>query len=177
MSKLTKEDTCIDGVFVINKNTLRDERGFFERVYCKNEMIKFGLEKNLEQINISNTSRKGVVRGMHIQAKPHEETKIVTCLTGCVFDVAVDLRKNSPSYLHCFTTILSEENRRSMVIPQGCAHGFQTLTNDCQLLYFHSASYTPEAEYGVNSLDTTLNINWPLDITYRSKKDANLPFI
>ena len=87
------------------------------------------------------------------------------------------MREDSSSYLTSFNTILSDTNRKSMVIPEGCAHGFQTLSDDCQLLYFHTANYDPEAEYGINSLDSTLGIKWPLEITFRSKKDISLPFI
>lgn len=177
MKNLTKTTTDIDGVFTIARKMHADERGAFERLYCQKELLSFGVEKPIKQMNLSNTSKKGVIRGLHFQGKPSQELKIITCLKGSIFDVAVDLRKESSSYLESFSTILSGENKTSLVIPEGCAHGFQTLSNDCQLLYLHTASYDPENEYGVNPLDSMLNIRWPIKVTAISKKDKNLPFI
>jgi len=177
MTKLVKEETNIEGVFTISKTAFTDQRGFFERLYCEEELISFGVTKPIKQMNISSTSKRGVVRGMHLQRKPSQEVKIITCIKGEVFDVAVDLRQHSPSYLACYTAILSDTNRQSMVIPEGCAHGFQALSDDCQLLYLHTANYDPAAEYGINSLDSTLGIKWPLKVTDRSERDINLPFI
>jgi dTDP-4-dehydrorhamnose 3,5-epimerase len=125
----------------------------------------------IAQINHTLTTRTGTVRGLHVQRPPHAEMKIVTCLRGAVFDVAVDLRGGSPTFLQWHAEHLTAENRRWLVIPEGFAHGFQTLTDDCEMLYLHSASYMPSAEGGLDATDPRLAIPWPLPIAERSPRD------
>jgi dTDP-4-dehydrorhamnose 3,5-epimerase len=117
------------------------------------------------------------VRGLHYQQPPHAEIKLVSCLKGEIFDVAVDLRKNSPTFLHWYGEVLTEKNQRSLLIPEGFAHGFQTLTNDCELIYLHSAPYVKEAEAALNITDYRINISWPLEITELSERDRLHPMI
>ena len=123
------------------------------------------------------TSKKGTVRGMHFQYPPHAETKLVSCFRGKVFDVAVDLRKDSPTFLQSHAEILSNENLKTFLIPEGFAHGYQTLSDDCEMLYFHTANYVKEAEKGFNSTDPLLRIKWPLKISQISSRDKSHPSI
>lgn len=165
------------GLQLIVRQPLGDSRGWFERTYCFNTFAEFGLTKTIAQINRSFTAQKGSVRGMHFQYAPFVETKIVSCLKGEVFDVAVDLRVDSPTFLQWHGEILSAENRRSMLIPDGFAHGFQTLADDCELLYLHTQTFAPEASGGLNPLDPKLDISWPLPITEISENDKNRPLM
>lgn len=156
---------------------IADARGFFARFYCADEFRAAGLNKPIAQINHTLTRSKGAVRGLHFQHPPHAETKLVSCLSGAVFDVAVDLRADSPSFLHWHGEILSVENHRSLLIPEGYAHGFQTLTEDCELLYLHTAPFYPEAEGALNVTDPALTIQWPLPVSDLSERDRSHPFI
>jgi dTDP-4-dehydrorhamnose 3,5-epimerase len=133
--------------------------------------------KPIKQINHTGTKQAGTIRGMHFQHAPHAEIKIVSCLKGKVFDVAVDLRANSPTFLQWFATELSAENHHSLYIPEGFAHGFQTLTNDCELVYLHTAEYSPNHESALNPLDPKLAITWPDLISEISARDQNHPMI
>jgi dTDP-4-dehydrorhamnose 3,5-epimerase len=135
--------TPLAGLAVILRKPMRDERGFFERLFCQEELQTAGLTKPIVQINRSLTRKKGTVRGMHFQYPPHSEVKIVSCLKGEIFDVAVDIRSGSATCLRWHGELLSAENNRSMLIPEGFAHGFQTLSDDCELLYLHTAAYAP----------------------------------
>lgn len=164
-------------IFVIERRILRDSRGSFERVFCGEEMFEVLGNRKIRQINFSRTLRTGTVRGMHYQMPPRAELKVVSCLRGRVFDVAVDLRLGSPTFLHVFSIELSAENGKALVIPEGCAHGFQSLTDECELLYLHTAPYASDLERSVNSEDPALAIQWPLPISERSDKDAAIPFI
>ena len=123
------------------------------------------------------TKTPGTIRGMHFQNPPHTETKVVTCIQGEVFDIAVDLRKNSPTYMQWHGEVLSEENQRSFYIPDGFAHGFQTLTKDCQLFYLHSEYYVPGGEGALNAMDPKLAIQWPQKVTEISERDRNCPML
>jgi dTDP-4-dehydrorhamnose 3,5-epimerase len=125
------------------------------------------------QINHTLTAKAGTVRGMHFQQPPHAEMKLGCCLRGEVYDVAVDLRKDSPTLLHWHAEVLTESNHKTFVIPEGVAHGFQTLTEDCELIYLHTAPYAPDAESALNALDPRLGISWPMPITERSARDQN----
>jgi dTDP-4-dehydrorhamnose 3,5-epimerase len=129
------------------------------------------------QINHTGTRKKGTVRGMHFQYPPHAELKLVSCLRGHIWDVAVDLRAGSPTFLKWHAEELSAENGRAMLIPEGCAHGFQTLTNDVEMLYVHSAPYVTESEGGVRATDPLLAISWPMPIAEISERDANHPLL
>lgn len=169
--------TPIDGLIVVRRQRLEDHRGFFSRFYCADEFAKVGVAKPIAQINHTFTRSRGAVRGMHFQRPPHAETKLVSCLQGEVFDVAIDLRKHSPTYLQWHSTILSAKNQNSLLIPDGFAHGFQTLTEDCELLYLHTAAHNPSAEDALNANDPMLNINWPLNVTEMSDRDRTHPLL
>ena len=129
----------------------------------------------MAQINHTLTRRRGTVRGLHFQNPPHAEDKLVSCLRGSVFDVGVDLRQGSATFLHWHGEILSADNGRGLLIPRGFAHGFQTLEDDCELLYLHSSAYVPKAEGALNARDPRLNIHWPLEFTDISERDTNHP--
>lgn len=163
----------LSGAFLIEATPFIDHRGMLARLFCEAEMKETGLTKHLTQINLSRTATKGAVRGMHFQYPPHAETKIVRCLRGVVFDVAVDLRPNSPTYLKWHGEVLSPDNMEAMYIPEGFAHGFQALEPDSELLYLHTSSYAPHSEAGVRHDDPAISIEWPLkarDLSNRDKK-------
>ena len=168
--------TTLDSLYLVNRRCLEDSRGFLSRLFCAEEFQKVGLYTPIVQINHTLTKRTGTVRGMHFQYPPHGEFKLVSCLAGKIFDVAVDLRKESPTFLKWHGEILSAENKSSLLIPPGFAHGFQTLSDDCELLYLHTAAYQPEFEGAVNAIDPMLAITWPLTITERSEKDLMYPY-
>lgn len=170
-------DTPLRGVKVLQRKTIGDHRGYLERLYCAEELRATASDLAIAQINHTYTASRGTVRGMHFQHPPHAEVKFVSCLRGEVFDVAVDLRRDSPTFLQWHAERLSGDNHRTLVIPRGCAHGFQALTDDCEMLYFHSAGYQPNAEGGMNPLDPRLAIAWPLDVSDLSERDAGHPFI
>jgi dTDP-4-dehydrorhamnose 3,5-epimerase len=176
MSRFTRIPTALSNLVVIERERLGDERGFFSRFFCAEELSDFGTGR-IAQINHTMTRAKGAIRGMHFQQAPHVEAKFVSCLAGAVFDVAVDLRPQSPTYLKWHGEVLSAENARSMMIPPGFAHGFQTLTQNCQLIYLHDKPYAPGAEGGVNSLDPKISIAWPLPAARMSERDRNFPML
>lgn len=170
-------DTPLPGLKLVQRKRLGDTRGYLERLFCHQELQPWLAGKSISQINHTYTMKLGTVRGLHFQFPPYAEIKIVSCLRGQILDVAVDLRPGSPTFLHWHAENLSEENHRSLLIPEGFAHGFQTLTDDCEMLYFHTAQYEPSAEGGVNAYDMTLGIKWPLPLTERSTRDAVLPML
>lgn len=177
MSQFSISSTDIPDLKIIERKSIGDRRGFLARIFCADQLSTAGWQKPISQINQTVTSHKGTIRGMHFQRAPHAEMKLVTCLQGEIWDVAVDLRKNSPTFLKWHAEKLSSENYRALLIPEGFAHGFQTLSDDCELLYLHSAAYHPEAESGIRPLDPTLDITWPLAITEMSARDADHPLI
>lgn len=178
MSRFHIESTPLAGLKQVTRQPLGDARGWFERLYCAEELAAAADLPFLPvQINRSCTRAVGAVRGMHFQSPPHAEIKLVSCLAGEVYDVAVDLRAGSPTFLHWYGVRLSAQNRVSLLIPQGFAHGFQTLAPDAELLYLHSAAYAPEAEGGVHPRDPALGIAWPLEITEMSPRDAGRPLL
>src|SRR6476661_1612217 len=150
------EPTAIDGVTIVRHDGRGDERGRFRRLYCEREFAAAGLNTHWVQSNHSVTLGAGSVRGLHFQRPPHAETKLVSCTAGRAYDVAVDLRSGSPTYLHWTAVELDEDT--SLYIPAGCAHGFQALTDEVHLIYQHSATYAPDAEGGVRFDDPALNI-------------------
>lgn len=164
--------TPLGGLAVVERRRQDDQRGFFGRLFCAEELGVAGFDASIAQVNHSFTRRRGSVRGLHFQYPPHAEAKFVSCLRGDVFDVAIDLRRGSPTFLHWHAERLSEANRRSLLIPRGFAHGFQTLSDDCELLYLHSAPYAAGAEGGLNPSDPMLGISWPLAFTDISERDA-----
>ncbi len=167
----------IQGLFLMKLAPIEDDRGSFTRLYCQKELKLAGLHKPIAQINTSFTRSKGAIRGMHFQHPPHAEYKIIRCLQGKCFDVAVDIRRYSPTFLHWHGEILSAENDKSIVIPEGFAHGFQTLEENTRLLYLHTTMYAPEAEGGLLYNDQTLSINWPLPPQDISDRDRHFPQI
>ncbi|MFT4629237.1 MAG: dTDP-4-dehydrorhamnose 3,5-epimerase [Cryomorphaceae bacterium] len=170
-------ETPLDGLLRVNREPNADNRGFFSRFFCAKEFKSIGFGGAVAQINHTMTRQKGAIRGMHFQYPPHSEAKIVTCLKGEVLDVAVDIRKGSPTFLNWHMEVLSAENQSSLYIPSGFAHGFQTLTENCELIYLHSAFYAPDAEGALNALDPALAIDWPMKISEVSERDSNHSFI
>ena len=168
-------DTPLQGLRLIQRRPIGDHRGYLERLFCAQELRSLIPGKGIAQINHTLTARHGTVRGLHFQYPPHAETKVVSCLRGEVFDVAVDLRQGSPTILCWHAEILSSRNHRALLIPEGFAHGFQTLTEDCEMLYFHTAAYEPGAEGGLNPQDPRLDIRWPETVLELSSRDAAHP--
>jgi len=169
--------TPLPGLLIVQRKAIEDHRGFLSRFYCADEFRAAGLTKPIAQINHTLTRKKGAVRGLHFQHPPHVETKLVSCLKGKIWDVVVDLRCDSPTFLHWHGEILSAANRKSLLIPEGYAHGFQALAEDCELIYLHTATYHPEAEGALNVADSRLNLSWPLPIDDLSERDRNHPYI
>ena len=169
--------TPLTGLWVVQRKSVEDHRGFFCRFFCAEEFQAVGLEKPIAQINHTYTVKKGAVRGLHFQYPPYSEGKIVSCLRGEVYDVAVDIRKGSPTFLRWHGEIISATNQRSLLIPEGFAHGFQTLTENCELLYLHSEAFHPKAEGALNVADPGIGIVWPIAMTEISERDRNHPFI
>lgn len=170
-------DDRLPGVHVIESAAFQDARGAFSRLFCAKELQPILGTREIVQINHSVTHRLGAVRGMHYQQPPHAEMKIVRCLKGRVFDVAIDLRRGSPTFLQWTSIELSPENRRALVIPEGCAHGFQVLEAHSELLYLHTAFYTPGAEGAVRFDDARIGIDWPLQPTDVSTRDQSHPYL
>lgn len=172
MSRFLVHDTPLTGLKLIERKPVGDARGFLSRLFCESELAAAGWTRGIAQINHTLTRTQGAVRGMHFQRAPHAEMKLVSCLRGAVWDVAVDLRADSPTFLKWHAAELSADNHRSLLIPEGFAHGFQTLTADCELLYLHSAAYVPDAEGGLQPQDPALAIAWPLAISEISARDS-----
>jgi dTDP-4-dehydrorhamnose 3,5-epimerase len=169
--------TSIDGLFIVNSNIFQDNRGSFSRLFCSDKLREIIGTRTIAQINLSVTEKIGSIRGMHFQNSPRSEMKIVRCLKGRVYDVAVDLRTESKTFLKWHSIELSPHNNLAYVIPEGCAHGFQSLEQSSQLLYLHTNFYSPEEEGAVRFNDPLLDIKWPLDPTDISGKDLNHPLL
>ncbi len=172
MSRFTIDDCPLAGLKTIVRHPVGDSRGFLSRLFCAEALGQAGWHRPIAQINHTYTARKGVVRGMHYQCPPHAEMKLVSCLRGEIWDVAVDIRSDSPTFLHWHAERLSATNGKALLIPEGFAHGFQALSDDVELLYCHSAAYSAEAEAGLSPVDPRLHINWPLEIAELSSRDA-----
>jgi len=177
MSSFSLLSTALDGIKVVQRQRTSDARGYFSRFFCADELAEAGFVQPIAQINQTLTRRKGSVRGLHFQHPPHAEDKFVSCLRGEVFDVAIDLRKGSPTFLQWHAETLSADNARSLFIPKGFAHGFQTLCDDVELLYLHTVPYARSAEGGLNPLDPALGIAWPLPFADVSDRDAARPHL
>ncbi len=167
--------TPISGLHILRRKLIGDNRGYLERLFCLNELHSVINGKTIVQVNHTLTTQRGTVRGMHFQSPPHAEIKFVTCLRGKIFDVAVDVRHDSPTFLKWHGEILTADNHKTIVIPEGFAHGFQTLTEECELLYFHTSAYQADAEGGLNARDPKLAIQWPLPISKQSPRDLAHP--
>jgi dTDP-4-dehydrorhamnose 3,5-epimerase len=174
---MTFTPTPLAGSYVVGLTPFTDNRGWFARFYCKNEFAAIGHNKEWLQMNHSFTTEAGTIRGMHFQVPPFREIKLVRCIAGAVFDVIVDCRKDSPTFLKWFGAELSASNRNMMYIPEGFAHGFQALTENCELIYLHSELYQPGSEGGLRYDDPSLNIQWPLAARNLSDRDASHPLL
>ena len=172
MSRFDIIDTPLQGLKVVQRQRIGDARGFFSRMFCAEELGALGWSTPIAQINLARTNQAGTVRGLHYQRTPHAELKMVSCLRGDVWDLALDLRAGSATFLHWYAHRLSAENLCAMLIPAGFAHGFQALSDDVELLYFHSRAYAPDAEAGVHPQDPRLAIDWPLAVNALSARDA-----
>ncbi|CAN2039938.1 dTDP-4-dehydrorhamnose 3,5-epimerase [Candidatus Magnetomoraceae bacterium gMMP-15] len=170
-------ETKLKGAFIIEIDPFLDHRGMFARIFCKKELKAVGLDKNIVQINHSSSRQKGTIRGLHYQKPPKAEIKIVKCIKGAVYDVLVDIRKNSPTFLKWYGIEISRKNMKLIYIPEGFAHGFQVIEENSELLYFHTEFYCPEYEGAINYNDPMVCINWPLEITEVSERDRNHLFL
>jgi dTDP-4-dehydrorhamnose 3,5-epimerase len=165
----------LEGAYSINIDKKDDSRGFFARLYCREEFKKQGLNTNLVQMNTTLSRKKGTVRGLHFQRPPKEEVKIVRCIRGVIWDVIVDLRSNSTTFGKWYSKELNEDNRTMMYVPEGFAHGFQTLIDNVELLYLHSEFYSKEHEDGLLYNDKAVAIDWPLPVSEISARDQSHP--
>ncbi|MCB1876474.1 MAG: dTDP-4-dehydrorhamnose 3,5-epimerase family protein [Chromatiales bacterium] len=163
--------TCLAGVVGIHPQKREDSRGSFTRLFCEQDLRELGFGASIAQINTSSTLVKGSIRGLHFQRPPHAEAKIVICMRGCVFDVAVDVRKGSATFLKWHGETLNGDQLNALYIPPGCAHGFQALSDDCQLLYLHSTPYHPASEGVIHAFEPQVNIAWPLEPRAMSQRD------
>jgi dTDP-4-dehydrorhamnose 3,5-epimerase len=171
------ESTPLDGLWVARTNRVGDDRGSFARQFCATDLQAAFGARSIVQINRSRTRDVGTVRGLHYQLAPHAEMKLIRCLQGRVFDVAVDARPGSPTYLQWHSVELSPETEVMMIIPEGFAHGFQVLEANSDLLYLHTAAYMPEFERGLHPLDPQISISWPLPVDKLSDRDQRHPFV
>lgn len=166
-------ETKLQGAYTIELEPFNDERGWFARYFCMDEFMQIGHTKEWLQMNHSVTYKKGSLRGMHYQLPPFSEIKLVRCIAGSVFDVIIDIRKKSPTFLQWFGAELSVENKKMMYIPEGFAHGFQCLTDNCELLYHHTEYYKPNAEAGIKYDDPKIRIEWLSPVTIISERDSS----
>lgn len=169
------QKTALAGVWLIELEPRSDERGFFARTYCAREFVAHRLNTHWPQCNLTLTRHRGAVRGMHFQAEPHAETKLIRCAAGAVYDVVVDLRPSSPSFGQWAGFELSAQNHQQLYVPGGFAHGFQCLHDCCELFYQMSEEYVPELTRGLRHDDPAVGIRWPQPITQISERDRNLP--
>ena len=177
MNRFIQKKLPISGLAEIQQYPIKDKRGFFSRLFCKDDFLEFGFTNKISQINHTLTKNSGSIRGMHFQYPPAVETKLVICIKGSIFDVAVDIRKNSPTFLQWNAVELSAESHNSFIIPKGFAHGFQTLVDEVELIYLHDNSYNKNLESGLNPHDPSLKIQWPKKTNLISCKDSNFPYI
>jgi len=169
--------TPLTGAFVVELEPIEDERGFFARSFCQNEFRARGLDPVVAQCNVSLNRNRGTLRGLHYQAPPHEEAKLVRCIRGAIWDVIVDLREGLPTRWKSFSTELTADNRRALYVPRGFAHGFQTLADDSEVLYQISEFYHPESSRGLRWDDPALGIRWPLPEPVVSARDRAYPLL
>jgi dTDP-4-dehydrorhamnose 3,5-epimerase len=167
--------TDLAGAWLIDLERREDGRGFFARIWCQQELAAQGLDTGIAQESLSFNRHRGTVRGLHFQRPPHEETKIVRCTRGAIFDVIVDLRPQSPSYLRWQAFELTAENRKALYVPKGFAHGFQTLADNAEIIYQISEFYAPNSAGGYRYDDAAFGVAWPLPVTVISERDLNWP--
>jgi len=168
-------ETELKGAYIIELEKFEDSRGFFARTWDKYVFNELGLIGDVKQQNTSFTIHKGTIRGMHYQVAPHQETKLISCLRGAIFDVIIDLRPDSPTYKQWFGIELSARNYKMLYVPKDFAHGFQTLEYNSLATYLVTEVYTPQAEAGIRYNDPAIGIEWPLSVSYTSEKDASWP--
>ncbi len=171
------EPLAVDGAFLISPEPKEDARGFFARMYDRAIWEEHGLDPTIIQCNASLTKQKGTVRGLHYQLPPHEETKVIRCTKGRIFDVVVDRRKGSPTYGKYAGVELTADNHQMLYVPKGCAHGFQALEDDTEIFYLVSTPFNKDADRGIRCTDPTFAVPWPIAPENLSEKDANLPFL
>lgn len=171
------EALSLQGVYLIHRVKHEDDRGSFSRLFCSDALVDAGWTDCIQQVNYSHSKLKGTIRGMHCQKTPHSEMKLVSCIRGEVYDVVVDLRVNSPTFLQWHGVYLSAENSKSLLIPEGVAHGFQTQEDYSELIYAHSKKYEPTHEAGVNPFDPAINITWPQPVSCISARDSSVSFL
>jgi dTDP-4-dehydrorhamnose 3,5-epimerase len=167
--------TPVKGAFLVELDRREDERGFFARTWCQREAAAHGLNPRVVQCSVSVSLLAGTVRGMHYQAAPHEEARLVRCTRGAIYDVIIDLRPDSPSYFQHWATTLTADNRRALYVPEGVAHGFQTLEDQTEVFYQMSAFYAPDAARGVRWDNAAFGIRWPLPVSCVSERDRAFP--
>ncbi|MDH5629980.1 MAG: dTDP-4-dehydrorhamnose 3,5-epimerase [Gammaproteobacteria bacterium] len=168
-------ETSLKGAFVIEPDRIEDERGYFARSYCQSEFSKQGINLDIKQSNISFNKDKGTLRGMHYQEKPHEEAKLVRCTRGSIYDVIIDLRPDSATFKQWFSVELNQKNNKILYIPEGFAHGFQTLQDNSEVFYEMFEFYSPESAKGVRWNDPAFDITWPDKQCVISEKDRSYP--
>ena len=168
-------ETKLKGAFVIEIKKLEDNRGFFGRSWCAKEMSEHGLKSDIKQVNTSLSLEKGTIRGMHYQNAPHQETKLVRCTRGSIYDVIIDLRPQSPTYKQWIGVELTADNHKMLFVPEDFAHGFITLEDNCEVSYLVTQFYTPGAEAGIRWDDPTFGIDWPIQPKVVSEKDQSHP--
>jgi dTDP-4-dehydrorhamnose 3,5-epimerase len=168
-------ETPLAGAFVVEIEPLKDERGLFARSFCRQEFEAHGLDPAVAQCNVSHNVKRGTLRGLHYQAPPHEEAKLVRCTRGAIWDVIVDLREASKTRLQWFAAELSADNHRALYVPRGFAHGFQTLADDAEVFYQMSEFYRPDGARGIRWNDPSIGIRWPLAEPILSARDRDLP--
>ena len=169
--------TKLPGVWIVDLERHEDERGFFARSWCQREFEQRGLDARLVQCNISFNPKKGTLRGMHYQAPPHEEAKLVRCTRGAIYDVVLDLRASSPTHRQWVAMELTAQNGRALYVPAGCAHGFQTLEDNTEVFYQMSQFFELESARGIRWNDSTLAIRWPITNPTLSERDRKLPLL
>lgn len=170
-------ETKLKGAFIIELDERSDHRGFFARTFCMKEFLEYGLKPTVAQCNLSFNYTRGTLRGMHYQVAPASETKLIRCTQGAIYDVIVDMRPTSPTYLSNIGVELSAENRRALYVPEMFAHGYQTLTSEAEVVYQVSEFYAPGCEQGLRYDDPTLDIKWPIPVSEISAKDASWPLL
>ena len=168
-------ETKLKGAFVIDLQRLEDQRGFFARAWCQKDFEEHGLNPRLAQVNLAFNKKTATVRGMHFQHAPHQECKLVRCSRGAIYDVIVDLRRNSPTYKQWIGVELRPDNYRMLFVPEDFAHGYQTLEDNTEVIYQVSQFYAPKSEGGVRYNDSAFGIKWPLEVTVMSDKDKAWP--
>jgi len=170
-------EIALKDAYVIEPEPFQDSRGMFARIFCKNELSAINHSKEIVQVNHSINMKRGAVRGIHFQKPPKAEIKFVKCIKGSVYDVIIDLRRNSPTFLKWHGEDLTEKNMLMLFIPEGFAHGFQTIEPESELLYFHTEFYEPRFESGIRHDDPLIGVTWPLEVTEISKRDLEHPLL